>query len=146
MIRQHDLPIQLFRDLLSAFAQDVTKTRYNGLRRGDELPPARQSGGPVLLHLFGETDPAQPAYRRCLLGLATDQLSAGCRHRLCQGTDLSSVDELRRFGIAEAQFASGDMAGRWRPFMRFQIERARRILQAGAPLGRVLRASGGSCG
>jgi phytoene/squalene synthetase len=48
-------------------------------------------------------------------------------------------DELQRFGIAEAQFASGDMAGRWRPFMRFQIERARRILQAGAPLGRVLK-------
>src|SRR5262245_43773978 len=29
VIREFHLPIQLFRDLLSAFAQDVTKTRYD---------------------------------------------------------------------------------------------------------------------
>src|SRR5712671_612802 len=28
IIGEHDLPVQLFRDLLDAFAQDVTKKRY----------------------------------------------------------------------------------------------------------------------
>ena len=54
--RHHALPIQLFRDLLDAFAQDVVKEalcRLPGTAR--LLPPFGQSGRRLVLHLFGRT-------------------------------------------------------------------------------------------
>lgn len=45
---------------------------------------------------------------------------------------------MQRFNVSEGQIARRDASGRWQPFMLFQIDRARRMLQAGAPLGRAL--------
>jgi len=42
-------------------------------------------------------------------------------------------------GVSVQLIAAGAAGGGWEPMMRHQIERARRILQAGAPLGRVLK-------
>jgi phytoene/squalene synthetase len=52
----HCLPIQLFRDLLDAFAQDVVKKRYADYP--ELLDYCRRSANPVgrlVLHLFGRT-------------------------------------------------------------------------------------------
>jgi phytoene/squalene synthetase len=48
-------------------------------------------------------------------------------------------DEMARYGVSERQIAARDAGGTWSVFMRHQMERARRMLQAGAPLGRVLK-------
>jgi phytoene/squalene synthetase len=49
----HHLPIALFRDLLDAFAQDVTTKRYaDYAARPRLLPPLREPIGRLLLHLF----------------------------------------------------------------------------------------------
>jgi len=56
IIREHELPVQLFRDLLDAFSQDVTKKRYSSY--GELLDYCRRSANPVgrlLLHLFNRT-------------------------------------------------------------------------------------------
>jgi len=45
---------------------------------------------------------------------------------------------MHKFRISEAQIAKGDAEGPWWPFMQFQIERARKLLQSGAPLGLIL--------
>jgi len=53
-ISRHALPINLLEDLLSAFEQDVTRTRYAD--RADLLDYCRRSANPVgrlLLHLYG---------------------------------------------------------------------------------------------
>src|SRR5262245_1723933 len=58
MVRAHALPLGLFRDLLSAFAQDVTKKRYADF--GEVMDYCRRSANPIgrlLLHLYGETQP-----------------------------------------------------------------------------------------
>ncbi len=140
LIRQRALPIQLFRDLLSAFAQDVTKTRYDDF--GEVMSYCRRSANPVgrlLLHLFAETEPRSLAYSDGICSaLQLINFLQDVAIDYARGRIYLPVDELQRFGITEAQIASGDTAGRWKSFMRFQIERARRILQAGAPLGRVL--------
>ena len=55
---QFGLPIELFEDLLSAFRQDVTTTRYETWR--DVLDYCRRSANPVgrlVLRLFGYNDP-----------------------------------------------------------------------------------------
>jgi phytoene synthase len=45
---------------------------------------------------------------------------------------------MRRFGVGEDQIASGDATQPWQAMMRFQVERARALMLAGAPLGRAL--------
>jgi phytoene/squalene synthetase len=52
----------LFRDLLSAFAQDVTKTRYNDF--GEVMNYCRRSANPVgrLLAPVRRDRPAQPRF------------------------------------------------------------------------------------
>jgi phytoene/squalene synthetase len=46
---------------------------------------------------------------------------------------------MRSYCVSDEQIARRDAGGAWRGFMRHQIDRARRMLQAGAPLGRVLK-------
>ena len=63
VLRSHQLPVPLLEDLLSAFAQDVEKTRDGeGYADRDELLDyCRRSANPVgrlLLHLYGVTDEA----------------------------------------------------------------------------------------
>lgn len=61
MIEQHQLPVNLLADLLSAFAQDVEKTRdaEGYADRAELLDYCRRSANPVgrlLLHLYGVRD------------------------------------------------------------------------------------------
>ena len=141
VIRTHALPVGLFRDLLSAFAQDVTKKRYADF--GELMDYCRRSANPVgrlLLHLYGETQPRSLAY--------SDGICASLQLiNFLQDVDIDYAkgriylpqDEMARYGISERQIAAREAGPAWSIFMRHQIERARRMLQAGAPLGRVLK-------
>ncbi len=62
-IRDYAIPLAPFRDLLSAFAQDVEKTRYAHF--GEVMDYCRRSANPVgrlMLHLYGDHDPRHLAY------------------------------------------------------------------------------------
>ena len=141
VIREQQLPVELFRDLLSAFAQDVTKTRYEDF--GEVMSYCRRSANPVgrlLLHLFRESNPRSLAYSDGICSaLQLINFLQDIPIDYGKGRIYLPADEMRRYGISEAQIAAGDTGGRWAPFMRFQIERARRMLEAGTPLGRVLK-------
>ncbi len=145
MIRERGLPIQLFRDLLSAFTQDVTKTRYEDF--GEVMSYCRRSANPVgrlLLHLFGETDLRALALSDGICSaLQLINFLQDIPIDYAKGRVYLPVDEMRRFGVSEEQIAAADTGGQWRSFMRFHVERARRILQAGAPLGRVVEGRAG---
>ena len=83
-IERFELPVQLFDDLLSAFGQDVTTTRY--ATWADVLDYCRRSANPVgrlVLRLSGyRDDRARRGVRRGLHGAAADQLLAGPGDRL----------------------------------------------------------------
>ena len=67
VIAAHTLPIQLFRDLLDAFSQDVVKTRYADYP--ELLDYCRRSANPVgrlVLHLFGRTEPEHLEQSDCI--------------------------------------------------------------------------------
>ena len=138
--REYGLPLQLFHDLLDAFSQDVVKKRYTDY--AELLDYCRRSANPVgrlLLHLFG----------------ATAQRNLEHSDAICTSLQLINFwqdveidwrkdrvylpqDEMRRFGVTEAALASGELSGPWRALMRFQVERARALMLAGAPLGHAL--------
>lgn len=140
VIREHGLPVQLFRDLLSAFSQDVTKQRYADF--GEVMDYCRRSANPIgrlLLHLYGETAPRSLA---CSDGICASlqliNFLQDVQIDYRKGRIYLPQDEMQKFGITEAHIAAGDAGGAWKRFMAGQIDRARRMLQAGAPLGRVL--------
>jgi squalene synthase HpnC len=141
IIKQHKLPLQLFHDLLDAFSQDVVKTRYENL--GEVMDYCRRSANPIgrlLLHLYGELDERKLAYSDAIcsaLQIINFLQDVAIDYR--KDRIYIPQDELRKFRVSEKQIANGDPEGPWWPLMQFQIERTRRLLQAGAPLGLALQ-------
>ncbi len=140
VIGQYRLPVDLFRDLLSAFSQDVVKSRYADV--SEVLDYCRRSANPVgrlMLHLYGATSETNFAYSDniCtslqLINFLQDVESDYRRNRI-----YFPLDEMEEFGISERQIAAADTSGNWGAFMRFEIDRAAKLLRSGAPLGTVL--------
>jgi squalene synthase HpnC len=141
MIRQHRLPLGLFRDLLSAFSQDVTTKRYANFAQ--LMDYCRRSANPVgrlLLHLYGETTPHSFAYSdEICTSLQLINFLQDVPIDWNKGRVYLPLDELARHGVDERQIDASNSGGGWSALMRYQTERASNMLQAGAPLGRVLK-------
>lgn len=140
-IREHALPIGLFHDLLSAFAQDVTQKRYADYAQ--VLDYCRRSANPVgrlLLALYGAASEQNLRHSDAicsslqLINFWQDVAIDWQKNRV-----YFPQDEMQHYGITEAQIAAADTGGAWRPFMAFQVSRARELLRSGSPLGRVLQ-------
>ena len=140
-IRAHDLPYALFHDLLDAFEQDCTQTRYAHF--GEVMDYCRRSANPIgrlLLKLYGDPDARHQAWSDGIcsaLQLINFLQDVAVDYK--KGRIYLPQDEMARFGISERQIAEGRADALWQQFMKTQIERARRMLQAGAPLGRALK-------
>lgn len=143
-IRRHALPLQPFYDLISAFEQDVTVQRYDGLPQ--LLDYCRRSANPVgrlMLHLYGRADSG----------------NFECADAICTGLQLANfwqdvaidwrknrlyipLDAFERHGLAP-DYIGRRMAGgpgrdaadaAWQALMREQVGLARRMLRSGMPL------------
>lgn len=141
MIAEYGLPMDAFRDLLSAFAQDVTRTRY--VRFAELLDYCRRSANPVgrlLLVLYGADTAENRRHSDAIctaLQLINFLQDVAVDHR--KGRIYLPIEELSAHGLGEEDIATGDAAGPWPAFMASQTARAREMLLSGAPLGRVLR-------
>lgn len=139
-ISKHQLPIQPFYDLLDAFSQDVTKTRYQDF--GEVMHYCRRSANPVgrlMLSLYKADSPKN-------IGMADAICSALQLINFLQDIAIDiqkdriylPQDELQKYKVTEAQIADGDASGTWSLLMELQINRTRKLLQSGAPLGLAL--------
>lgn len=149
MIKARKLPYEPFYDLLSAFSQDVTKTRYADY--SEVLDYCTRSANPVgrlMLRLYEQasvrniklSDNICSALQiiNFLQDIAIDFKKNDGKQRIymCQ-------DEILRFGITELQiknYADGIniVDENWQQFMRFNLNRVNALMQAGKPLGRIL--------
>jgi len=134
--REHALPLQLFHDLLDAFSQDVVKNRYADF--AEVLDYSRRSANPVgrlLLHLFRKNTGEN-------LRLSDAICSALQITNFWQDVEIDfrknriylPQDDLRRFGVTENQLARRHCDQAFRDLMRFQVDRARRMMLEGKPL------------
>ncbi len=139
-IREYQLPYQLFHDLLSAFEQDVVKTRYAHF--GEVMDYCKRSANPIgrlLLHLYRDRDEKHQAWSDGICSaLQLINFLQDVAEDIQKGRIYLPQDEMAKYGISERQIAEGRVDGLWQVFMKAQIERTRRMLQAGAPLGRAL--------
>ncbi|HWQ39092.1 MAG TPA: squalene synthase HpnC [Burkholderiales bacterium] len=140
VVARYALPLQPFRDLLSAFAQDVTKKRYASFAELADY--CRRSANPIgrlLLHLFGCADADNIANSdRICTALQLINFLQDVPVDFAKGRIYLPLDELHRFGVSEDQIARGDTGGAWRDLMAYQAKRARALLDRGAALGRAL--------
>ncbi|HVF62920.1 MAG TPA: squalene synthase HpnC [Casimicrobiaceae bacterium] len=139
-IRAHALPMRPFHDLLSAFTQDVTTTRYATF--DDVLDYCSRSANPVgrlMLALYGVGDEAS--------GRASDSICTGLQlANFWQDVALDwnkgrvyvPREDLDRFRVDEAQIAAGRVDRAWTDLLAFETARARALLDAGRPLLRRL--------
>ena len=140
VIAAHGLPLQLFRDLLDAFSQDVVKTRYATYT--ELIDYCRRSADPVgrlLLHLFRAATPENLRRSDCVCSAL--QL---INHWQDVAIDWNKPriylpqEDLVRFDVTEMQIAAGRTNDNWRALMRFEVDRARALMVDGAQLGRDL--------
>ena len=140
-IRTHNMPFAPFRDLLSAFEQDVTKTRYASF--GELMDYCRRSANPVgrlMMHLYGDDDPRHLAYSDAICSsLQLINFLQDIAVDYQKGRVYLPQDELAAHYVSETHIADGDTRGLWQAMMLKQIDRTRKLLQAGAPLGRILK-------
>jgi len=140
VIRQYALPIQLFRDLLDAFAQDVVKKRYADYP--ELLDYCRRSANPVgrlVLHLFGRTEAEHLEQSDCictalqLINFWQDVAIDWQKDRVyIPQTDFPN------FRISEADIAASRWSANWAALMDFEIDRAQALMRRGAPLVHAL--------
>ncbi len=138
VIRRHQLPIQLFSDLLSAFKQDVTQTRYPNIAA--VLDYCQRSANPVgrlLLYLYGFASPTNL--------LLSDHICTALQlinflQDLAQDFDEHNriylpQDEMQRYGVSESHLRNHLNDAAMQQLIQAQIQRASALLLAGAPLG-----------
>jgi squalene synthase HpnC len=139
-VRAHALPLAALRDLLSAFAQDVTVVRYADY--GPLLDYCRRSANPIgrmLLALYRVDEPQAAEWSdRICTGLQLANFWQDVAIDWAKGRVYLPRSELDRFGIDESAIAAGGRDRRWPSLMRAQTERARRMIESGAPLARRL--------
>jgi len=140
IIVAHDLPLQLFRDLLSAFAQDVTVKRYQDYPT--LLDYCHRSANPVgrlLLHLFEEATPEnlERSDAICtalqLINFWQDVAVDWEKQRV-----YLPQEDLQRFALTDAAIATQPSSDAWQALMAFQVDRTRELMLTGAPLARDL--------
>ena len=140
IVRDHELPLAPFYDLLSAFSQDVVKTRYACFE--ELLDYCSRSANPVgrlMLHLFGAAD--APSLRQSdaicsslqLINFWQDVAIDWKKDRA-----YLPLDEMAHFGVTEAHIGQSLSDAAWRELITFQMDRTRSMMKTGAPLGRAL--------
>lgn len=139
-IERHGLPLAPFQDLLSAFSQDVTTTRY--ATNADLRDYCRRSADPIgrlLLALYRRSEPQCLAWSDSICtGLQLANFWQDVALDWAKGRVYIPQDDLARFNVAEAQIAARRVDARWTALMRELAARARALLVGGAPLAGAL--------
>jgi len=140
VVLQFTLPLQPMRDLLSAFRQDIVTTRYADY--AGLLDYCARSANPVgvlMLSLYGAADARniRDSDAICsalqLINFWQDVAIDWDKRRI-----YIPQDDLARFGVTEADIATGNAGPAYRALMQFQVARARALMLSGSPLAKRL--------
>jgi squalene synthase HpnC len=130
------IPKHDFSDLLRAFRQDQTVTRYATFQ--DLLGYCRYSANPVghlVLYVCGYSDPQRHKlsdFTCTALQLANFWQDVSVDY--AKGRIYLPLEDLRRFAVSEADIAAGRNTSTFQEMMKFEVERAREWFRQGLPL------------
>jgi squalene synthase HpnC len=135
-VRELDIPMHEFADLLTAFRQDQTVSRYETFN--DLLGYCRYSANPVghlVLYVCGYRDPGRQQlsdYTCTALQLANFWQDVSLDYD--KGRIYLPLEDMRRFGVTESDIAARNNSIHFCEMMRFQVQRAREWFERGLPL------------
>ncbi|QEI06060.1 squalene synthase HpnC [Pigmentiphaga aceris] len=140
VVRDYALPVAPMHALLSAFSQDVVKTRYADFATlKDYCARSADPVGELMLHLYGAATPQNLAESSAI---CTGLQLVNFWQDVAIDWDKQRVylpqEDLARFGVSESDIAAQQVDDRWRALMQFEVSRARALLHCGAPLARRL--------
>lgn len=135
-IEEYRLPIQPFRDLLSAFKQDVTTLRYATFDQlKDYCSRSANPVGMLMLYLYNAVNRQnlQDSDAICsalqLINFWQDIAIDWEKKRI-----YLPEEDMQRFGVTPEHIAHAHVDDAWRKLMRFETGRARAMLISGASL------------
>lgn len=140
VIAQFALPIDLLTDLLSAFEQDVLKTRY--ISQTELLDYCRRSANPVgrlLLHLYKVTDDDALAQSDCIctaLQLVNFWQDLGVD--ITRGRIYLPLDSFAQHGVDEAQLLRLEVNPSTTALVAANVAWAKALMLRGSPLVKKL--------
>ena len=135
-VRQLDIPKHEFSDLLIAFRQDQTITRFETF--SDVLAYCKYSANPVghlVLYLCGYRDAERQQlsdYTCTALQLANFWQDVSVDY--AKGRIYLPLEDLRRFGVTEQTIAQKDNTAGFCEMMKFEVDRAHDWFRQGLPL------------
>ncbi|MBI4387099.1 MAG: squalene synthase HpnC [Elusimicrobia bacterium] len=140
-LRELDLPIQLFDDLLSAFLQDVDKKRY--ATHEEVLDYCRRSANPVgrivlLIHGYRAPELLRLSDAICTALQITNFLQ-DVAVDLKKDRIYISEKDFQQFGYSEADLRMGVVNERFRNLMKHEWKRTRALFEEGRSLWSRLR-------
>jgi squalene synthase HpnC len=139
-IRACDIPKQPFADLLTAFRQDQTVTRFAAMR--DVLDYSRYSANPVgrlVLYACG--------YRHSELFQLSDFTCTGLQlanfwqdvtRDYGKGRIYLPLEDMERHGVGEEEIAARNASPGFRELLHFEVDYTRQMLRQGMPLIRLV--------
>lgn len=139
-IRELDLPVQLFDDLLAAFLQDTEKKRYSTFE--EVLDYCRRSANPVgrivlMIHGYRDIERFALSDNICTaLQLANfwQDLSVDLKKDRIYIPD----EDFQRFGYSEADLRMGVVNEKFQALMKFEVGRTSALFEEGRPLANKL--------
>jgi len=141
-IRTCAIPKEPFADLLKAFSQDQTVTRYGSM--SEVLEYCRYSANPVgrlVLYACGEV--SEENFRLSDATCSALQLAnfwQDVRVDWKKNRVYLPQDDMRRFGVSDATIAAGVATEEFRALMKFEVDYAQGLFEQGLPLiGKVNR-------
>jgi squalene synthase HpnC len=141
-IRSCSIPKEPFADLLTAFRQDQSATRYPSLQ--DVMAYCRYSANPVgrlVLYACGEADDER--FRLSDATCSALQLAnfwQDVSRDYAKGRIYLPQDDMKRFGVTERTIAGGVSTPEFRALIRHEVEMTHGLFKEGLPLiGMVAR-------
>ena len=135
-VRQFEIPQHEFSDLLRAFRQDQTITRFETFN--NVLAYCRYSANPVghlVLYLCGYRDEErQQLSDRTCTALQLSNFWQDVSVDYAKGRIYLPLEDLHRFGVTEQEIAQNQNTPNFCAAMKFEVERTRDWFRQGLPL------------
>ena len=139
-IRRCSIPKEPFADLLVAFRQDQTVTRFPSMQ--DVFAYCRYSANPVgrlVLYACGEVSPDTMTEKFRLSDATCTALQLAnfwqdVRVDYTKGRVYLPQQDMQRFGASEAMIAEGAPTREFRELIKYEVEFARGLFEQGLPL------------
>lgn len=139
-VREFDIPKHEFVDLLTAFRQDQTVTRYETF--DDLLGYCKNSANPVghlVLYLCGYRDAErQQLSDFTCTGLQLANFWQDVTPDYDKGRIYLPLESLRKFAVSEADIVAKHNTQQFREMMRSEVQRARELFNRGLPLVKMV--------